>query len=419
MLHKIIIFLFLTVTFSFSEIVTTSKVQRAQGVGIGVSRSEAVNEAIVEAVGQISGVRIKKKTIVENLEIEDDKGGKLSLNYNAKIDKYTSGKADSYKILNVNRTPDGLYKATVLVTNKKVTRKYKTPGYNKNKRRSIVVVPANLNSGHFNIMGEIKSSINTNINLSQELLNKITQTRKFNVLDREENRAFYNEQNIFKSESAHADEVLKLGNILGSDYILLTSIKDLAVEKENGSKYITNSSTSYSATVTVQFKVITTATRQVKFANTRNYQFEPMGNTLKQIYYDILGQVSSKITTELIENIYPIKVLKISNESVTLNQGNMETGTQFEIYKLGERLVDSYTKESLGRSETKTGVLEITKTMPKYSVAKILEGTAKKGYIIRSLYSSSIKKESLIYEKIGKESDTEIKSSGGVVLPFD
>lgn len=419
MLKKIILLMFLTITSCFSQVISTTKTYKAEGTGIGSTRAEAVNEAIVEAVGQISGVKIKKKTIIENLEVEDDKGERLSLKYNAKINKYTSGKADSFKILNINKTNDGLYKATVLVINKKVSKRYQTPGLNHNKRRSITVLPSNLNNDIFHILGERKTSIITNINLAQELLNTITQTRKFNVLDREEGRAFYSEQNLLQSEHAQKDEALKLGNILGADYLLLTSIKDINIEKDKTSKYIANASNSYISSITVQFKIITTATRQVKFSNTRTYNLNPEGKSNKEIYYNTLAQISNKISTELIENIYPIKIVNSKGGDITLNQGNLIVGSKYEVYSLGDKVIDSYTKESLGRKESKVGVIEIVRTLPKYSSASILEGKALKGNLVRSLYTSSKDGDSDIYNKIGSESDVKINKGGGVLLPFD
>lgn len=80
-------------------------------------------------------------------------------------------------------------------------------------------------------------------------------------------------------------------------------------------------------------------------------------------------------------------------------------------------MIDSYTKESLGQSESKVGTIEIVRVLPKFSVGKIIEGKVEKGDIARSLYSSIENVPD--YEKIGKESDAKISENGGVSLPFD
>lgn len=418
MIKKLLLIFIISIIYCSAEVVTTTKIQESKGIGIGETRNDAINEAIIEAVGQINGVKIKKKTIIENFELEDEQGGKISLKYNAKINKYTSGKADSYKVLSVVKRNDGLYEAAVLILNKKVHKVYKTPGLNPKNRRSIIVLPANLIDGKFILLDESKSSSLVNINLSQELINSITQTRKFNVLDREENRAYYNEKSILQSTDSGKNEILKLGQVMGTDYILLTSIKDFNIAKEKGNKYISsiNDNNSFNASVTIQFKVITMATRQVKFSNTRTFNFKPSGKNQKQLYYDTLKYISNKISTELIENIYPLKVSNIEEGDIFLNQGNLEEGSKYEVFKLGKRIIDSYTNESLGRSEIKIGTIKIIRSLPKYSVGKIVQGKVSKGNIARKLFSDD--KSSDIYNKIGKESNAEITESGGVKLPF-
>ena len=417
MFLKIFLISSLLFLFSCAEIVTTTNEKKATGIGYGTSRDDAVNNAIIEALGQITGVKISKTAIKETLSIKNQDGKKLDMTYNGEIKKVTKGKVDAYQILNVMEKENGQFVAEVEVVNTEITKKYKTPGLNASNRRSIVVVPANFKDENFNIINEVKSSRDININLSQELLNSITQTRKFNVLDREESRAFYNEQNIFRSEDTNKDEAIKLGNVLGADYLLLTSIKDINIRKKAVNNYIASTNDSYEVSTTIQFKVITTSTRQVKFSNTRTYNFEPSGNSNKEIYYNSLNEISNKIATELIENIYPITVIAINDNEIILNQGNMVVGSKYEVYKLGEKIIDNYTKESLGKTEIKVGVIEIIRALPKISMAKILEGTTEERNIVRTFYSSE--KNQLEYQKIGKESDTQIKKGGGVVLPFD
>ncbi len=416
MFKYIVPFFLIFSIFLDAEIVTTTKTKTVEGVGIGLSRSEAVNNALIEALSQLNGVYIKQEKFVSDTSIESSKGNYSEYVYNNTIARVTKGKVDSFNILDVNEM-NGQVEVRVSVTKTTTTKNYKTPGLDPKNRRSIVVVPANFNYDSFNILGEEKSSVRVNINLSQELLNSITQTRKFSVLDREENRAFYNETNIIRSEDAQRDELLKLGHVLGSDYILLTSIKNMIVEKDNGNKYISSTSQSYKATTTVQFKVIVTATRQVKFSNTRTYNFNSNGSSEKEVYYSVLSQISNNIATELIENIYPLQVIEVTNDEVTINQGNLSVGSKYEAFKLGKKMIDSYTKESLGQSESKVGTIEIVRVLPKFSVGKIIEGKVEKGDIARSLYSSIENVPD--YEKIGKESDAKISENGGVSLPFD
>ena len=63
---------------------------------------------------------------------------------------------------------------------------------------------------------------------------------------------------------------------------------------------------------------------------------------------------------------------------VTINRGEgggLAAGDLFNVYALGEVLVDPDTKESLGREEVKVGKVKITQVGTKTSQAEILEDT--------------------------------------------
>lgn len=414
MFLKLIIVFLLLFSFSNADFVTKKIVKKAEGVGYGSTRKNAINEAISEALGKISGVKISKVTVASISSIKSTNGKEINVKYDNKIDKVIKGKIDSYKILDISENSSNNFVARVEVKKTKISKTYKTPGLSNN-RRSIVVVPGKSNLELFEIIDNSKSSKETNANFSQELLNSITQTRKFNVLDRSEGNAFYNEQDIFRSKESRKNEVLKLGNTLGADYILTTSIKDFIIKKIPKNSYIVDSNDLYEAFATVQFKIITTSTRQVKFSNTKVYKICPRGNTKKEIYYKVLKDISKDVSSELIANIYPIIIVDNLENNVVLNQGNMKIGTKYKVYKTGKRIVDIYTKESLGKEKIECGIIEIIEAYPKYTIAKIIKGTALKNNIVKILDNDNIK----LYKKIGTESNVEIKKNGGVKLPFD
>lgn len=417
---KYLISFVLFLSFTLEAGVVVNKTSRTvEGVGIGQSRTEAVNNAIVEALGQLNGTYISKRTFISDTSVETSKGDSSVYIYNNNINRVTKGRVDSYSILEVDEL-DGEYEARVSITKTKVTKKYKVPGYKKN-RRTVAVIPSYTSQGGYSILRSVKSSRNVSQRLTQELVSSITQTRKFTVLDREANEAYRSEKAVILSRDAGKDELLKLGQVLGADYLLVTNLTELNISEDNGGNAIAaNMSSSYKAFATVQYRIIAMASRQIKWSNTTTYEFEPAGASDEQIYLDSLKKISQKITTELIENIYPIKIVNAQNGQITINQGSLAKGTQYEVYKLGKKLYDSYTKESLGRAETLIGKIEITRSLPKYSVAKIIEGKAYKGNICRTIASS--RGSSSDYFDNPKEEDfggIKKREGGGVDLPFD
>ncbi len=421
MMKKLIICLLFLSLFAQAGIVTKKSIITEQGIGIGLTRASAVNNAILEALEQLNGVSIKKITFISNKTINSTNGNEAKYIYNSAIKKFTSGRVDSYKILDVIDYGDGRFEASVEITKTKVSKKYKTPGYSAKNRRAIVIVPSYTNKNRYFILNQSKSAYDLSLKLTQELVSSVTQTRKFSVLDREDNEAYRNEKALIRSRDTSTDEFLKLGQVLGTDYLLVTNITEFSISKDNNQDAIVaNMSSSYKTSATIQFRIIAMATRQIKWSNTSSYNFEVNGKTNEQIYSNSLKKLSSHITTQLIENIYPINVVNVSSKEVIINQGSLKVGTKFEVYKLGKNIIDTYTKESLGRVESKVAVIEIIRSLAKMSSAKIIQGKVSKGNICRTINSSFEGDESYLdITEEGKPSNTQRIQGGGVILPFD
>lgn len=414
----LIILCFLSSLFLKAEIVVDKSSRTVEGQGVGFSRTEAINNAIAEAVGQLNGVSISKETFISDTSIETTKGDESAFIFNKKINAVTKGKIDSYSIVNIEELENGKYNAVVSVTKTKVTKKYKTPGLDTKNRRNIVIVPAYTSNTKYPILDRLEDERYVSQTLTQEMINKITQTRKFNVLDREFDNAYKNEINVLKSTSP-IDELLKIGQVMGADYLLTMTITELSIKQdEQKSSIIAKTEDSYSAYSTVQYKIITMATRQVKWSNTISFDFPVSGNSYEQIYLDSLRVIASNITTELMENIYPLKIVNLSKDKVTINQGNIPLGTRYEVFKEGKKIYDSYTKESLGKEEIKIGEIEVFQSQSKFSNAVVLNGTVEKDAICRVMRYSNDMRLSEITEE-DKPSNTNTTQSGGVLLPFD
>jgi len=402
-----------------AEVITNKKVITSMGEGTGTTRAESINNAIIEALGKIEGVEISKKTKMESLYVETSEGASAKLKYNGEISKITGGKVDSYQINYVNKDSEGLYNAQVEITKNKVTKIYRTPGIPPKNRRAIAIVPSYANQASYSILGDIKSASDASLKMTQELVSAITKTRKFTVLDREANSAYRNEKRVLTSNDASTDELLKLGQVLGADYLLVSNLTELSVSKNNATAAIVaNMKDSYKAYATIQYRIIAMATRQIKWSNTMSLEFEPNGNTIEQLYLNTLKLISQRVTTELMENIYPLKIVDVDAKKITINQGSLTVGQEYDVYRLGKKIYDSYTKESLGRSEEKVGKIKIVRTIPKMSIAEVIKGDVSKGDICRT----STRSNSSTYFDNPTEADyggIQIKDGGGVVLPFD
>lgn len=242
--------------------------------------------------------------------------------------------------------------------------------------------------------------------LQQHLITNLLESRKFNVLDRDSKGYYDLEKALIKSPDAQSDEIYKLGNVLGSDYFLLFGIQGIAGQTKKSN--LTNKEI-HQVEIVVDYRVILFATRQIKYSNTLTMSLNLKDDNLST-NQEALKQVAQKISDDILNAIYPLKVANITNNEAVFSQ-TLKVGDVYECFALGEAIKDSYTKETTGRIETKVGEVTITRTNPKMSYGNITQGSVQKGNLCRPLGSSNGGGE-------GRDANYSINPSGGVNLGF-
>ena len=74
--------------------------------------------------------------------------------------------------------------------------------------------------------------------------------------------------------------------------------------------------------------------------------------------------------------IFPPKVVSRRDKQITINRGDgtdIAVGQIWNVFAVGEELIDPDTGENLGREEVLVGKVKITGVLPKTSSAEILE----------------------------------------------
>ncbi|WP_086245079.1 CsgG/HfaB family protein [Campylobacter devanensis] len=381
-----------------AEVVTHTNTKTAMGEGYGLTREEAINNAIVEAVGKISGVNINSIKKSNTQAISDNSGSNIVDAYSNDISKATKGRADSYEIISANQDSTGKWVAVVEIKNSKTTKSYKAPGLDNKQRRSLAVF--NASYGDTRGLGE---------NLKTHIISNLTKSRKFNILDRDNGGYYEMEKALIKSSNANSDEIYKLKNVLGSDYLMIFDIK--AAQARTKQSNLTGQNIT-KAEFAVDYQVILFATREVKYSNTLTMSVS-VKDDLKS-NEEAYKKIADKITSDISNAIYPLKIASVNGQEVVFTQ-NLNVGERFECFSQGKALKDSYTKQSTGdmRVESKVGEVEITRADPKLSYAKIIDGQMKEGYICRPLGGGS----GPGYSE-GRDANYQLNDGGGVNLGF-
>ena len=379
-----------------AEVVTHTSTKAATGEGHGLTREEAINNAIIEAVGKISGINISSMKRSSTQAISDNSGSNIVDAYSNDISKATKGRADSYEIISANQDSTGKWVAVVEIKNSKTTKSYKAPGLGNKQRRSLAVF--NASYGDIRGLGE---------NLKTHIISNLTKSRKFNILDRDNGGYYEMEKALIKSSNANSDEIYKLKNVLGSDYLMIFDVK--AAQARTKQSNLTGQNIT-KAEVAVDYQVILFATREVKYSNTLTMSVS-VKDDLKS-NEEAYKKIADKITSDILNAIYPLKIASVNGQEVVFTQ-NLSVGERFECFSQGKALKDSYTKQSTSdmRVESKVGEVEITRATPKLSYAKIIDGQMKEGYICRPLGGD------LGYSQ-GRDANYQLNDGGGVNLGF-
>jgi len=369
-------FLFLSLTLLANEGTRVEKIVEVSGYGL--NKTAAIQNALIEAVKQKNGAYVQsvKQAFRSNsnqyVSDGEDSASLIRMNsaMNQRVKIATSGFIDNYQVIDMQQSDDG-YEATIRI----VTVEYRAPGNSANKRRKMVIVPSYTENFSFNVLNRTKSTRDVSYNLSQELTNAITQTRKFAILDRNNQNAYNNETKVIVSPSAQKDEILKLGQVLGADYLVVSTIKEFKILKQK--KMLTSIGrevVKLKAFATINYQILTMSTRQIKWSNTIDFEFTPQGNSNQQIFYNVLKKISKDLTTEIIENIYPIRVAKVSGNGNAVLTQTAPLGSVYNVYSMGEKLFDPYTKEFLGYDEVKIGTIKIVRSLAKVAYGEVIEG---------------------------------------------
>lgn len=379
----LIVFLGLFLVSLNAATITKNYSKSTTGEGYGITYEEAVDNALAQAVSKLNGAYIKSTNSFSQTQMESS-GSESNINaqFSQKISKATNGRFSTFEVVSSEQTPNG-FRVLVNVTKNSSVKSYKAPG-NTNKRRRIVVYPAYKNNDFF-IFG--KSSNQVSDDLLVKIESEIHKTRKFNLLNRSANQEYINEMSIINSTGAK-NEKLQLNQVLGTDYMLRYTIEDAGVSENKANPLIGNlGNTSANLSLVVSYQIIIPATRETKFSD--NVVITSKAKEATSIEYNkILDNVAKTIVENIQAAIYPPKIEKISGNQAIFTQ-KINIGTTLECYKLGSKIVDSYTKETTGYEEFLTGKVEIVNNNEKMSYAKIIDGSVTQGNICRFINSTN------------------------------
>jgi len=219
------------------------------------------------------------------------------------------------------------------------------------------------------------------------LITAISKTNKFDIVERTALKDIADEQLLSMSGAVDENSAVKPGQIKAADYLIIGVITEAGEKKSNVA--VMGISTGKSELVmAVDIRFIDTTTAQVKFAETfkksksdfliagKGSAYTISEGPMNELARDIIDEVTRKVML----TVYPPKIVLVSEKNVTLNYGSIlfKKDEIWDVYELGEVIIDPDTKEKLGSSETKVGQITITETTEKMSKGTIISDAPEK-----------------------------------------
>jgi curli biogenesis system outer membrane secretion channel CsgG len=233
------------------------------------------------------------------------------------------------------------------------------------------------------------------------LATALVKSGKFIIVERQELDRVLSEQKLGESGLVTEQSAPKVGKLLGAELFVIGSISECGTKegKIGGSiPMFGGSLTTKTARTVVDIRLVNTTTGEVISAETKEGSESTTGVSVRYESIDFdnvsnwdntdIGKATRKavdgvveLITENMEKIpWSGKVLKMNSDGTLLmkpgSEGNVEVGDEFDIFRVGEDVLDPDTGLSLGAEETKIGHIKVTADAlkGKAAKAKIVEG---------------------------------------------
>jgi hypothetical protein len=437
--------------------------------GQGPTRDLAIQNALYQAVSQAQGVAVSSKlgavgvdTMHVDIERDSDATRKTTVTgpVGAVTDE-TSGlpkTVDTIGLSTSTLTPitlteaKGLVKSYEVIEEKEVSSKvyevtlkvlvydYQSPEDTKKTRVAIfafdAVVPARLIVKHENGSSEVRelaSRQRLGEQFSQYLTTMLATNDKFTVLDRDTQAAILKEKQILMSADAPIEEKVRLGEVLGADYMLVGNVPQLQIivdEKYN--PVISSTTRRFTAILEAEFRLIVGPTRQVTASDQLRIKLEDAQVKAlmekwesdridyAEMEQNLVARAAAQIADMAGDYLYPIRIAAVKEGGMLiLNQGQkrLAEGDVLEIHQAGVDVIDPETGKSLGKEVAMILTAKVTKVLPKFSYAALAQGVTSDS--LTGAVCKRLKTEDGSQSPVGRPATIQETGSGGVRLPFD
>ena len=231
---------------------------------------------------------------------------------------------------------------------------------------------------------------------SNQLINFLTKSRKFNMLSRTQIQKVMDENKLTESDWADPSQAEKMGKLLVADYLVTGVINRLQFQViQQNIKITGETAPRVVATFKCQFQIVESSSGKIMLADQvikklksidvrREIPVTERKDWTLADFKDLLfAKTATEVGNAVLAGVYPVKIVEVKGKNVILNRGRgagIKVGDILKIVSQGKAIIDVDTGESLGGSEEDVGMVEVTSVEVKFSKGKIILGEGKIQY---------------------------------------
>jgi len=336
---------------------------------------------------------------------------------NKEMQKWAKGRISGYTVLSDAFDPaTKKYRVEVEV---RFPPKYSAPGRPESNLRRMAVTTFNVRGKTFGWYGQPIETVEWATALADHLNTRLTQTRKFTMVDRAFDREINAELARLGAPNAAPEDAARLNRKLGTDYLMvgMVSFNDVQAPGVNPltGQPLPRASALFAE---INYRVLVAPTGQLKWTDTIRLDAAAFAAGDARSFVSMSAEAAAEaICDDMMANILPFEVVKVVGDRVVIGEGGKQiaVGERFTVCALGEPVRDTRTGEVIDEVEMPVATVEVTAVMPKLSYAKIVDGDASKVIVGSRLRRAKVAEEP---QPPAPLTTTIQSNGGGVVAPF-
>ncbi len=221
------------------------------------------------------------------------------------------------------------------------------------------------------------------------LISRLAQTRRFQLIDRQETDQLLDEQ-LAQAMAENRALPSVMGQLKGADYLLIGSVSNFAIDKT--ATKLPGSSRVLVGTkgrVEGNMRVVDArtgdvlASRKISVAESLS---EPAGEA--QLVTALADAYADQVTVELMNAIYPIKVAAVVSGVAYINRGSdggLQAGERLRAVRPGQPIIDPDTGVQMGNAEQELGEVVLAEVEDARSKAPVGDVVLQRGDILKRM----------------------------------